>query len=187
MKKTLIIVGIVLVIIILFLAFRAKKSEAPVGETGSSASLETINIENPSAPTTATANIKPTSLATNLFPQKGSYECKYEQATQTGRSTNTIYISGGKIRGEFRSVDSQGFGTLSMLVYDGSYLYSWTEGKATGTRTQPKSLRDIPVVVPTNIHEGKVLGSGINSVSWDCHAWATVNSMLSKPTYVRFN
>lgn len=187
MKKTLIGVGVLVLVVILIFALKARRSEAPVLESTTSASKESINPDAIVETKTPTATVKPTALVTNLFPQKGSYECKYEQATQTGRSSNTLYISNGKVRDEFRSMDSQGNGTLSMFVYDGTYLYSWVEGKSIGTITQPKSLKDIPVVVPTDIHEGKVLGSGINNVSWDCHAWSTVSSMLVRPTYVKFN
>ena len=188
MKKILIGVGLLLLVIILIFAFKARKTEAPASESANSASHETTN---PNAVTTtkptATTSAKPTTqLVTNLFPQKGNYECKYEQATQTGRSSDTLYISGGKIRNEFRSLDAQGFGTLNMAVYDGRYLYSWIEGQSKGIVTEPKSLKDIPVVVPTDIHEGKVLGSGYNNVSWDCHAWSPIGTMLTKPSYVKF-
>lgn len=187
MKKILIGVGLLLLVIILIFAFKAKKTEAPASENTTSASHETTNPNAVTTKPTGTTPAKPTTqLVTNLFPQKGNYECKYEQATQTGRSSDTLYISGGKIRNEFRSLDAQGFGTLNMAVYDGRYLYSWIEGQSKGVMSEPKSLKDIPVVVPTDIHEGKVLGSGYNNVSWDCHAWSPVGTMLTRPSYVKF-
>lgn len=193
MRNTLIVFGFVVIVVILAFFIKSKR-DADVPSLGTSnaetsAPADSINLPIKSGgEKSSNTSVKPsTPLVTNLFPQKGSYECKYEQATQTGRSSNTVYIANGKMRGEFRSLDSQGFGTLNMMVYDGVYLYTWIEGKATGVRTQPKSVSEIPAVFPTDIHEGKVLGSGINNVSWECHAWATVSSMLSKPTYVKFN
>ncbi len=186
-----ILIGLAGVLLLIFIGFfiGAKRSGEVVKENE-------VNVSGVVTPSTTPTPIKKTtsssaakastSLVTNLFPQIGSYECRYDQASQTGRSTDTLYISGGKIRNEFRSLDSQGFGTLNMVVYDGKYLYSWIEGQSKGTVSEPKTLSDIPVVVPTDIHEGMVLGSGINNVSWDCHAWAPVSSMLSKPSYVNF-
>jgi hypothetical protein len=191
MKKILIGLSIV-VLVILAVVYMGKK-EVEVSNTGdNSQSTDVTQIEQTPAKTnTVTKTTKPTTtttpLVTNLFPQKGSFECRYDQATQTGRSTNTVYIADGKMRGEFRSTDAQGFASSNMMVYDGTYLYSWIEGKGTGVRTQPKSLKDIPAAIPTDVHEGKVLGSGIENVSWDCHAWSKVSTMLAKPSYVKFN
>lgn len=186
MKNILIGIGVFVLILTLAFTLKTKKGSEvteTTNPTNDAAQTQTVTTTKPSS----NGTVKPTTpLVTNLFPQKGSYECKYEQATQSGRSSNTVYIANGKMRGEFRSVDAQGFGTLNMMVYDGTYLYTWIEGKATGVRTQPKSLSEIPAVFPTDIHEGRVLGSGINNVSWDCHAWSTVSSMLTKPSYVKF-
>lgn len=191
MKKILIGLGVLLLVFIVLFFFKAKKSNDDVENmatsTPESGIVQNSSVSGAGAVKSSGSNVSPTtSLATNLFPQKGSYQCTYEQATQTSRSTNTVYIADGRIRAEFRSKDAQGFGTLSMMVYDGTYLYSWVEGQAVGTRTRPTSVSQIPIVVPTDIHEGKVLGSGINNVSWDCHAWTKVSSMLSKPSYVKF-
>lgn len=191
MKNTLI--GLVAVLVLVSLGFfiGSKKSsdrELNIATTTPNVTSGINTQKTTTQPKTSSiAVVKSTTpLATNLFPQKGSYECKYEQATPVGRSTNTIYIADGKLRAEFRSMDAQGFGTLSMMVYDGAYLYSWIEGQGVGKVTRPASLKDIPVVVPADIHEGKVLGSGIDNVSWDCHAWSKTTSLLNKPSYVKF-
>lgn len=185
MKK--ILIGLVAVVVLVFIGFFMGTKKG--GEVSKDVVANTPENTNPNVtivPTKTPPAKSTTNLVTNLFPQKGNFECKYEQVTKTGRSSDTLYISGGKIRNEFRSMDAQGFGTLNMVVYDGRYLYSWIEGQSKGTVSEPRSLKDIPVVVPTDIHEGKVLGSGYDNVSWDCHAWSPVSSMLAKPTYLKF-
>jgi len=121
-----------------------------------------------------------------IFAEKGSYQCDYESVTQQSRTKNVVYISDGKMRGEFRTS-----GALSskstIVVYDGSYLYLWTEGMSTGNITEPKTLADLPGIIPEDVASGRILGSGLNSVSWNCHAWSKVPSMLVKPSYVKFN
>ena len=188
MKNYIIGAGALLVIVLAVWVLKPNKSSAPaVNEV----STETDSTNN-SVPNTTTTKPAPTPkqvspvTTTSLFPKAGSYECRYEQVTPESRSTNIVYVADGKMRGEFRTLDSKGMGSSNIMVYDGTYLYIWIEGQTVGTRSQPKTLADIPAVIPTNIKEGMVLGSGINNVSWNCHAWSKVSSMLTKPTYVRF-
>ena len=141
-------------------------------------------------PTTANPVQKPvTGMKVSLggiFAEKGNHQCDYEQATQQNRSKHVIYITNRKMRAEFRT--SEGLNSdNTLMVYDGNYLYVWTEGKATGTRTQPKTIKDLPSLIPEDISSGRILGSGINNVSWNCHAWSLDSSKLVPPSYVKFN
>jgi hypothetical protein len=151
----------------------------------------------PEQPTTTTSKsavtttVKPapvsgmqTSLG-GIFSMRGTYQCDYEAVTPSSRASNTVFFSDGKLRGEFRTI-SAGLGMSTIIVYDGSYLYTWTEGKATGTVSQPKTLADLPGILPTDVSSGKILGSGLNNVSWNCHAWSKDPSKLVKPSYVTF-
>lgn len=130
-------------------------------------------------------NTKPTETFTNILPKLGNYQCDYEEVTQSNRSSNTVYLSDGKMRAEFRSHDAKGNTVASIIVYDGLDLYSWTEGKSTGTVTRPKSISDFPSIIPKDIVTAKILGSGLYNASWNCHAWAKDPSMLVKPAYLK--
>ncbi len=176
---------LVLVVVILgFILLKPKKSAEDTLVNNATTTAETVTTNTG---TKTGTTVKPsTPLATNLFPQTGNYECKYEQVTAGIKSSNTVYIADGKMRGEFRTTDNKGVNTSNIMVYNSPNLYIWVEGKSVGTVTQPKSLKDIPAVVPTDVHIGRVLSFGNDSVSWDCHAWTKVSSMLSKPTYVKF-
>ena len=132
--------------------------------------------------TTSTSNTSPNTFK-SILAQSGSYECRYEQATSTGQSTNLIYISDGKLRGEFRTLGAVG----NMMVYDGANLYVWMEGAIVGTKTQLKSLSELPLVIPKDLTSGSVLGSGIDNVSWDCHAWSKNAALLVPPKEVKFS
>ena len=127
---------------------------------------------------------KPTETFTNLLPKLGNYQCDYEEVTQTTRSSNTVYLSEGKMRAEFRSRTATG-STNSIMVYDGVNLYSWTEGKTAGTVIQPKSLSDFPAIIPRDIVAAKVLGSGLFNASWNCHPWSKDATLLVKPSYLK--
>ncbi len=120
-----------------------------------------------------------------IFDDPGSYQCDYEQVSQTSRSTNVVYVANGKLRGEFRTKTATST-TLSMVVYDGSYLYVWTEGQPTGKVTQPRTIADLPSAIPEDITSGRILGSSATNVSWICHAWSKDLTKLVKPSYVTF-
>ena len=72
-------------------------------------------------------------------------------------------------------------------IYDGGYLYAWQEGKAVGTKTAINSVADLPKVIPQDLTSGAVLGTDMNNVSWNCHAWSKDPNLLKVPTYVKFS
>ena len=123
----------------------------------------------------------------SLLADKGDFECKYEQVSGSGRSTNVVYIADGKLRGEYRTTGAT-TNTSNLMVYDGQYLYTWAEGAKTGNRTLITKLSDLPKTIPIDLTSGAVLGtSNTNNVSWDCHPWIKDTALLQVPTYVTFN
>ncbi len=155
---------------------------------GSLSEKNAVNDLKPTTPTAVVKNVAVSGMKTSLggiFSEKGNYQCDYEQVTNELRSSNVVYVSDGKMRGEFRTSQTGG-GTSTIVVYDGSYLYTWTEGQSKGTVSQPKTLADLPSIIPEDVSSGRILGSGTNSVSWNCHAWSKDASKLVKPSYVNF-
>ncbi len=187
MKNSL-IWGIVALVIVGLLFWRLNDTtDSVVGTTPETQEVSTTTNTVVNKPTTT----KPAPVAGmkvslgGIFAEKGNYQCDYEQATQQNRSKHVIYISNGKMRAEFRT--SEGLNSdNTLMVYDGSYLYVWTEGKTTGTISQPKTIQDLPSLIPEDVSSGRILGSGINNVSWNCHAWSLDASKLVKPSYVKF-
>lgn len=180
------IVGFIIVLLLVlgfWMAKSGQKNAVIIAENTINTSITTPTATPTPTSSTKTA-VKPVSF-TNVLPQKGNHECNYEEVTQSSRSSHTIYLSDGKMRGEFRTSTAYG-GTSNIMVYDGSYLYSWVEGQNFGVRSQPQSAADFPSIIPKDILSATVLGSGLNSASWSCHAWSKVPSMLAKPTYVKF-
>ncbi len=142
------------------------------------------DVGTPTSASTKTAP-KSSSAISYVLKQPGSHECKYEQISPTSHSNGTIYIASGKIREEFRStvVDK----TVSIImVYDGTNLYSWQEGMSVGKKSKFTSLAQLPLAIPNNLSTVSVVGSGLDSTSWDCHAWIKDSSLLKAPSYVKF-
>ncbi|MDQ5969225.1 MAG: hypothetical protein QG579_382 [Patescibacteria group bacterium] len=188
-KKILSVFGIILVLVVVWYVREPKNGVEIVpsnnGDVAATTTEETKIVKTPT-PGAVTSTSKPATLK-SVLAIDGSHECKYEQVGQNQTSTNFIYISDNKLRAEFRTRYSTGKSESTLMVYDGRYLYVWTEGMATGVRTEPKSISELPDVIPADITSGKVLGTNFNSVSYDCHAWSRVSSMLVKPSYVKFN
>ncbi len=189
MKNKYIIIGFVLSCIIFVWYFYPfnKTVDTVVEETNK---VSTSTGQNVVATSSTSKTVKPTTtkstkttVNTSLLSVKGSFECKLEMYTAGQANSSTMYLSGNKMRVELRPANT----AASISVYDGTYLYTWTEGKAVGTRTQPKTKSELPAVIPTDFSGGQTIGSGISNASWSCHPWSIVGSMLAKPTYVKFN
>lgn len=187
MKNSL-IWGVVILVILGLLFWRLNDNKDAVVNPNETEEVSTTTPPVTSKPSTT----KPAPVAGmkvslgGIFAEKGNYQCDYEQATQQNRSKHVIYISNGKMRAEFRT--SEGLeSNNTLMVYDGRYLYVWTEGKSTGTISEPKTIKDLPSIIPEDVSSGRILGSGINNVSWNCYAWSLDSSKLVPPSYVKFN
>ena len=174
------VVLVVLVIWMINISGNDSNDLAPVATT----TKDAVVVPSTKVASTKVSTTVKTQTFTNILPKVGNYQCDYESVTPTERTINTVYLSDGKMRAEFRTSNANG-GASNVMVYDGTYLYTWTEGKSTGTVTQPKSISDFPSIIPRDIVAAKVLGSGLYSASWNCHAWSKVPSMLAKPSYLK--
>jgi hypothetical protein len=121
----------------------------------------------------------------SIFAGSGNHECIYDQVTSSSQTKSVIQIADGKMRGEFRTTSgNQTIATL--MVYTGGYLYSWKEGATTGTRTSISSVADLPDAIPQDLTSGAIFGTSAESVGWDCHAWLKDATVLTVPSYVKF-
>ncbi len=170
-------------VLIIFIFFKPGSSTVNIEKTPAVATSTAITtVAKAPAKTVVKSSTPAAESFTNIFTSKGSYECNYEEITPSYRNTNTIYFSDGKMRAEFRKTGVAG----NIMVYDGKNMYVWVEGQSVGIVSVPKSIADFPAIIPKDITAGTVLGSGLNSASWSCHAWSKVPSLLEKPTYVKF-
>jgi len=169
----------VLAIVLLVLGvwmFNSKNGPSVVDDGKNATSTEDVN--------TPSGTVSKVSFK-SLLSQKGNFECNYEQVDPKFRSTNVVYLSNGKMRAEFRTASSTG-SLANLMVYDGYYLYVWKEGMSTGVRTQPKSISELPDVIPADLTSAAVYGTSPINVSYDCHPWSTDPKLLVKPSYVTF-
>ena len=173
---------IVLVLIFVFLGFGLGPKIATENPDKSIQDVTDTKISLPIATKPASAPAVKLATFTSIFPQKGSYQCDYEESSSSKVNSGVVYFSDGKMRIEFRTSRE----TANIMVYDGINMYNWVEGQTKGAISQPKSVSDFPAIIPKDFTTGKVLSVGDTNVSWLCHAWLKEASKLVRPSYLTF-
>lgn len=194
MNKTYLGVVIIALIIILGFWFYSS-SPTGVGEVATSTATTTADTaQTPTAApskdtavTPAATTPKPATTNTfkSIFAQAGNHQCTYEQVSGTGQSTTAIYIGDGKMRAEFRTL-SGNMTAATFMIYNGGYLYTWQEGKTTGTKTTIRTVADLPAAIPKDLTSAVIIGTNLNSVGVNCRDWARDAKMFVLPSYVKF-
>ncbi len=186
MNKNIVIGGIIVVIIILigFWYVASMTPTTPAVGTSTTATTTATSTATTVPATTAPATVATKSAFKSIFTQSGNHECTYQQVGASTQTTSVIYISDGKMRGEFRTTGT--VTSSNLMIYNGGYLYSWVEGTTVGKKTSINSLADLPAVIPQDLTSGAIYGTASDSVGWDCQDWLTDNSIFVIPTYVKF-
>lgn len=116
------------------------------------------------------------SLAAMSAPSK----CTVTHSEDSYESSGTVYVAGGKMRGDFSSTMS-GKTVESHMISDGTTVYTWSSAMPQGVKmtvaatAQPQS--------PGAPAEANMFQQ---NVSYDCEAWAPDNSMFDLPSDVNF-
>ncbi len=157
------------------------------------APTDTATVPGTTDTTSGTGTVKPgtttssdTTVLGNTYSQKGNTVCNYEYVSPSSRSSNVIYMSNGKVRGEFRTTAGS-VTTSSVILYDGVNVYSWKEGMGTGTFKKLSAVASLSDILPVDLTSGAVYGTSANNASWDCHAWLPDPKILVRPTNMTFN
>jgi hypothetical protein len=143
--------------------FDASKPYAISGEVGGTAS------------STAASNTKEMSLKDLLVSTKAQ-KCTLKVGTLGAGVDGVVYVSSGKIRGDFSSDSAVGKVGTHMIVRDGS-TYSWVDGFKAGLKA--------PVVAGTASKSG---GVDVNAkFNYDCGTWSVDNSVFTLPKEITFS
>lgn len=113
-----------------------------------------------------TTENKTTSIR-DLLSSEESYRCTI--------LNNNVYISGGKLRGEF-SYNYSGITTITHMIIRNNIIYSWMDGQNSGF--------EIPL---NNQNQGFQNNFDINkSQEFICHEWQPNNELFELPNNVAF-
>ena len=160
--------GIVAILIIAALGFfmMSNKTSAPINTTTAtdSQSEQTPAIEGKSVK--------------ELMSYSGSQQCKYED-TSTG-SSGTVYVGGGKMRGDFTSMAATAT-VNSHMISDGQFAYRWSDGQNTGVKMAIGDIEKPSASPQTQTADVD------KKYDYKCSSWVVDNSKFAVPASVKFS
>ena len=162
MNKNLMI-GIVIAVIVLIGGFMfLNNGIAPAGNNG----------EPPTNGETLSASID------DLLAFSGTKTCTFSDEGVSG----TVYVSNGKMRGDFEATENGQVLTTHMVRADG-YQYVWVDGQG-GLKIKEADLKKFE----TQANQGNNQTPDLNErVNYTCQNWSGDSAKFAVPTDVEFN
>ncbi len=114
---------------------------------------------------------------TDLIASKKAQKCTVKHEVAGIESNGTVYVAGGKLRGDFTSTG--GVSGNTHVIVDAGNVYTWIDGLGMGVK-----------VAASTADAG---GSGQQAVSmnqklnYDCAAWSVDASVFTRPAGITFS
>jgi hypothetical protein len=124
----------------------------------------------------------------DFFSMAGSQKCTFSNSTNN--SSGTVYVSGGKMRGDFQSSDN-GKTNASHMINDGTYVYIWTDGQTSGYKLSLAAVKQeqAQVSATPNNPSTKTPQQSVNmkqQANYSCGPWSSDATMFTVPTNITF-
>lgn len=115
----------------------------------------------------------------DLFASGASQQCTFNNP-DSKESMGTVYVSGGKVRGDF-TVAVEGTNMTTHMIGDGTNSYIWTDGQTTGMKMafDPTTATQNP----STQSQAMDLNAKMN---FNCSAWSVDKNIFVVPTNVTF-
>lgn len=121
----------------------------------------------------------------DLLARGGDYKCTFAQEVENSKSTGTVYISGEKLRGDFKTeITATGPAMLveSHMISDGEFMYTWSSMMPTGFKMNVTETSETATITPSQ------QGFDANvDIDYNCVAWTPEESQFSLPSTVTFS
>ncbi len=162
------IIGVILALIILLLAGGAYFLSQNKSSTQTNQSVTPTKAEGKS------------SSLLNLLTQGGNQRCSFKSSTSKTSTEGTVYISGGKIRGDFKTTIEGKVQEMSM-IRNGDMNYIWGPSLPTGIKMKV-SLEDLS----KNQQAGQFVNTN-EKLNYNCMPWSTDSSLFTPPANIKFS
>jgi hypothetical protein len=166
------IIGIVVAVVVIaggaFLLTRHKGGNTEVAGNSTSAGAKTE------------ATAQSTSLK-SLLVAGSSRKCTFSNADQGVSSQGTVYVSGGKFRGDFSAMVS-GKTEMSHMISDNQISYVWVDGMSSGYKMKFDANAQANAQSNAQAH---AMDPNKN-MNFNCGSWSADSSMFSLPSGVQF-
>ena len=137
------------------------------------------SIKTNQSPTPTKAESKSSSLL-NLLTLGGNQRCSFKSSDTKTVTEGTVYISGGKIRSDFKTTVEGKVQEMSM-IRDGDMNYIWGPSLPTGIKMKI-SLDELS----KNQQAGQFINSN-DKLNYNCLPWTTDASLFTPPANVKFS
>lgn len=116
-----------------------------------------------------------------LAARGGSWKCDVSQTSGTDSTNGTVYVSGGKVRGDFTSKTASAGAVESHMISDGASVYVWSSMMPTGIKM--KATQNAPTDQP----QGSQQDFYNQNYDYKCAAWTEDSAQFTLPTGITFN
>jgi len=129
----------------------------------------------------------------DFFSMAGSQKCTFSD--DTNKSAGTVYVSSGKMRGDFQeSNNSTGKTEQTHMINDGTYVYMWTDGQNNGYKmsdqfVKQEEAQSSEAKTPSNAGGNPQPSQGVDmhqKANYSCGGWSADNSLFTPPSDVSF-
>lgn len=114
--------------------------------------------------------------------------CTFSSSDENGSLSGTSYISGRKVRSEFKGTSADGKAYGGGIINDGNYMYSWATDsnqgfKITVTDSIEKNIEDTKKDFEKNQNQYVNQDEKLN---YKCSSWSPNTSMFTPPSNITF-
>lgn len=152
-----------------YMAFKSEQAEAPVqsGEVQSSVQ-----------------DGKKMPFDAFVKTDKGSYRCTVDQYLNDMDSEGVVYVSGGAIRGEFKTI-AEGKTVETSFLIKGGYQYVWSPMLGSmGIKLRQET--DASAAAGGTVPSGTYSWDASQIGEYDCQPWVKTDATFALPTNVTF-
>ena len=158
----------------------AAATTSPTPATKSAAPARPTRPRTPQPARTEPVVISGYSSISYLLSLKQSLSCTVDAVAAGARRTGTIYVAGGKMRGDFSGLVN-GVAAKTSMIDNGTRVYVWTDGATTGLELLAASSVNGSVIAS---HGGIALSSDF---SFACSRWTEDQNLFVPPPSVTFS
>jgi hypothetical protein len=118
----------------------------------------------------------------SLLALGGAKKCTFSNSDTQNSVSGTVYVSDGKMRGDFLS-KSVSANVTGHMIMDSGYMYIWNDETNQGMKMAFNPNQEI-TPVPNHNSQAPNLNQ---SVSYSCGSWSADQSMFAIPTNITFS
>lgn len=113
----------------------------------------------------------------DLLALGGNATCTFNQTSDSGKMSGTVYISGNMMRGDFIMTSQSNTSMDSHMIRNGDVMYAWTGNQGAKMNFAGMATTSTQTDQQVNLDQ---------KVDYDCGAWSPDSSKFTVPTTVNF-